>query len=79
MSPSSVSWQSWLALGALAALTLFGALLVFQSVPAANQTIFATIVGALAGALTVAGGGKLADKITNASGDNPTIQPDAKS
>jgi hypothetical protein len=61
MTPPSA--QTVLAAAALLILGILGALLVFHSVPPANATLLATIVGALAGALTVAGGSKLADKL----------------
>jgi hypothetical protein len=72
--PSSQSALAGLALIMLSAL---GAALIFHAVPQVNQTMLATIVGALAGALTVGGGQKLADRITSSSGPNATIQPEA--
>ncbi|MHB8529728.1 MAG: hypothetical protein ACYC8V_09495 [Caulobacteraceae bacterium] len=75
MSPPSS--QATLAALALVILGALGGVMTFTSVPAANQTLLATIVGALAGALTVAGGGKLADKFTQSTGANPVIQADA--
>jgi hypothetical protein len=62
------------------ALSIMGSLLmmlVFREVPTANKELFTFGLGAISGALTVAGGRKIADKITNASGDNPSIQADA--
>jgi outer membrane lipoprotein SlyB len=71
--PSS---QTALAGLALIMLSVLGGLLVFHAVPTTNQTMLATIVGALAGALTVAGGQKLADKLsTTTTGDNAVITP----
>jgi outer membrane lipoprotein SlyB len=68
--------QTVLAMLALAILGILGGIMAFVPVPASNATLLATIVGALAGALTVAGGQKLADKITSSTGSNATITTD---
>lgn len=74
MTPPSS--QSALAGIALVILGVLGGCLVFQVVPAQNATLLGMIVGALAGALTVSGSQKIADKLTTSSGDNATIQPE---
>ena len=63
----------------LAALLILGGLgagALFQPIPAANATSFATIVGALAGALTVAGGQKVAERLS-AGGGGAADAPEA--
>lgn len=57
---------------ALIGLIVLGHVLIFQALPQNNATILATIVGALAGAVTVSAGKKVADKITS-SGPDTTI------
>jgi hypothetical protein len=60
-----ISGEQTIAGLALIGLVGLGAILVFFPLPPSNATILATIVGALAGALTVAGGKKFADAITS--------------
>ena len=57
---------------ALIGLIILGHVLIFQQLPQNNATILATIVGALAGAVTVSAGKKAADKI-NSTGPGGTI------
>ena len=71
------SAQAMLAALALVGLGVIGTLMCFVPVPVSNTTILATIVGAFAGAATMSVGGKIADKITNSSGPNASVQPDA--
>lgn len=71
------SAQAVLAGLAIVGLGVLGTLMVFMPVPGSNTTLLATIVGAMAGALTVSAGGKIADKITSSSGPNAVVQPDA--
>ena len=68
--PSS---QTALAGVALIVLGGLGAGLEFMPIPASNSTLLAAIIGALAGALTVAGGSKIADKLTTSNGPDATI------
>lgn len=65
----------------LSAMALFGILLLsvlltFNTPSPTSKELLFILIGALAGALTV-GGGKVAEKITNSTGDNATVQPDA--
>jgi hypothetical protein len=48
----------------------------FFGVPKENHDFIIYVLGALSGALTVGSGRKLADKITNSTGDGATIQPE---
>jgi len=67
--------QTCLAIASLIILGALGGVMAFVPVPAANTTLLATIVGALAGALTVAGGSKLADKLTQTGAVNQADAP----
>jgi hypothetical protein len=65
---------------AVYALTIIGTLaaaFVFFPVPLSNKELITFALGAIAGALTM-GGRKTADKITNSTGDNTTIQPETR-
>lgn len=66
-------------LSALALLTiaLLSILLVFHSPEPTSKELLLILIGALAGALTVGGGRKIADKITNSSGPDATVMPDS--
>lgn len=61
---------------ALFLIGLLSILLVFFEPPGVSKELLLILIGALAGALTV-GGGKVAEKITNSTGDNATVQPDS--
>ncbi len=70
----TVSAQDYLAGGALVIMGgLAAAMLVFP-IPTANATSFTFVLGALAGALTVSGGQKVADKLTTSTGPGAIIQ-----
>ncbi len=65
---------------AVIALLIMGALalvMAFAVVPKENHDYMLILLGALAGALTVQGGGKIADKLTTSTGPDATIQSDA--
>ena len=68
------SAQSALAGIALVILGVLGGCMVFTTIPAQNSTLLGMIVGALAGALTVSGGQKIADHLTSSTGANATIE-----
>jgi len=72
--PSATTISTWFALAILAVLAF---LLVFFSVPLSNKELITFVLGAISGALTMGGTSKVADKITNSSGDNATVQPEA--
>ncbi len=74
---SAPSGQTVLAAVALVLLGALALVMVFWPVPNSNHDYMLILLGALAGALTVQGGSKIADKLTTSSGDNATIQPDA--
>ena len=66
---------------ATVALVIMGALalvMTFSVVPKENHDYMLILLGALAGALTVQGGNKIADKLTTSSGPGATIQPETK-
>lgn len=63
-----VTGEQIIAAIALLGLIVLGHVLVFNTLPPANATILATIVGALAGALTVAGGKKAIDAVKTTGG-----------
>jgi outer membrane lipoprotein SlyB len=69
--------QTVLAAAAMAILGVLAGLMMFFSVPAPNATSLTFILGAIAGALSVGGGSKIADKLTQSTGPGATIQPDA--
>jgi xanthosine utilization system XapX-like protein len=69
--------QTILAAGALLILGALAGAMMLLPIPAPNATSLTFILGALAGALTVSGGSKIADKLTQSSGPGATIQPDA--
>ena len=73
MKPSS-EWQAVLALLIMGALS---AALIFRAVPQSNTELITFALGAIAGALTIGGGQKLADKITgsNVTGNTTDPQP----
>lgn len=72
--PSS---QAFLAGAALLIMGVLGGIMMYEPIPAVNATSVTFILGALAGALTVGPGVKLADKLTQSSGPNAVVQPDA--
>ena len=73
-APSAQAILSGISLVGLLAL---GVMLVFIAVPNSNHDMLVYILGALSGAITVAGGGKIADKITTSNGPDATVQSDA--
>lgn len=54
------------------------ALLAFHAVPQQNTELVTFALGAISGALTVGGGSKVADKVTNSTGAGAIIQPEAE-
>ena len=70
------SAQAFLAGAALLIMGALGGVMLFQPIPQANATAMTFILGALAGALTVGGGNKIADKLTTSTGPDATIQPE---
>ena len=68
------SAQTALAGIALVILGVLGGCMVFTTIPAQNSTLLGMIVGALAGALTVGGGQKIAEHLTSSTGPNATIE-----
>lgn len=73
-TPSS---QAFLAGAALLIMGVLGGVMMFVPIPSGNATSVTFILGALAGALTVSGGSKIADKLTTSSGVGAVIQPEA--
>jgi len=71
------SAQAFLAGAALFIMGALALIMAFHPVPQINHDYLIFILGGLAGALTVGGGAKLADKITTSNGPDATIQPDA--
>jgi len=65
--------QETLAIIALLILGGLGAGLLYVPIPPSNATTIAVIVGALASAITIAGGQKLADRLTQSTGPDATI------
>ena len=60
---------------ALIILGFLSVVMTFEVVPAANHDYMLIMLGALAGALTVSGGQKIADKITSSTGPNTITVP----
>ena len=63
---SNLPWpgsEAVLAFIALALMGVMGIMLIFHAVPDSNQQLVTFILGALAGAVTMAGGKKIADKV----------------
>jgi hypothetical protein len=75
MNHPSANWLSVLALVIMGGLS---AALIFHTVPQDNQQLVTFALGAISGALTVGGAGKLADKITTSQSDTATINPESK-
>lgn len=70
------SMQEVLAGLALLILGCLGGAMMVLPIPSSNATSLTFILGALAGALTVTGGNKIADKLTTSSGPDATINPE---
>lgn len=71
--------QTVLAAAALLIMGVLAGLMMFFPIPQANGTPMTFILGAIAGAITVGGGSKLADKFTQSTGPGAVVQPDAPS
>lgn len=71
--------QEILAGMALVIMGLLSGALIFYTVPQSNKELITFALGAIAGALTVGGAQKVADKLTTSSGPNATIQSDTPS
>lgn len=72
--------EQFLALVAIIALTSLGHVLAEVSMPPTNSTIVGMIVGAMATAVTIAGGKKIADTVKSGdttinTGDQPPSPP----
>lgn len=70
--PSS---QAVLAGMAMVILGTLSCIMAWHEVPQANHDYLVFILGALSGALTVGGASKIADRISNNTGGDTTIQP----
>lgn len=75
----NISAQSVLAGMALVIIGVLTGILCFHAVPQQNQQLVTFALGAIAGALTGGAAVKLADRITNSSGSDATIQADPTS
>lgn len=75
--PATPTGQTALAMVALLIMGAIALAMVFTAVPPPNHDYMLIMLGALAGALTVTGGQKLADKLTTSTGPGANIQADA--
>lgn len=76
MTPPSAS--TILACLALLIMGIVTVALIFFAVPPGNSQLVTFSLGAIAGALTVGGANKVADKITNSTSGMATIQADGE-